>query len=363
MINAIYNELIINLIFTYISAMVLVTGATGFVGAHLLYELIAQGENVRALYRTKTRKSAVKALFRHRAARDASVEADNLFLKINWYQADITDLPSISKAFDSVEYVYHCAAMLSFNPTDFKKMHKINVEGTANMVNLSIDAGIKKFCHVSSIAALGKTENQIPITEDTHWTPARDNSGYSITKFASEMEVWRSTQEGLKAIVVNPAIIIGAGFYDRGSGTFFKLIDHGMHYTTAGASAFVDVRDVVRAMTLLMKSDTINQRFILAGQNMTFDDFYRVIARALNTKAPAPMVRVWQINLAWQMDYVANLLFGKKRKLFRTTANAAMNSYTYDNSKFMESFDFKFTALEDTITWAAQHYKDPNNRY
>ncbi len=341
--------------------MILVTGATGFLGAHLLYDLIAQGENVRALYRTEESKKAVEALFKYKSSTNAFVKAD-LFTKIRWQQADITDVTALSEAFVGITHVYHCAAVVSFDPSHFKKMQKVNVEGTANMVNLSLSHGVKKFCHVSSVASLGKTENGRPTTEETQWAPAKDKSAYSITKFASEMEVWRGTQEGLTAVIVNPSIIIGEGFYNTGSGLFFKEIEHGMRFTVPGANSFTDVLDVARAMILLMKSDVAGQRFILAGTNTAFDTFFGMIARDIHTSPPAKMAKSWQLNLGWRLDYATHLVFGTKRTLFRATAKASITHVEYDASKITEELDFKFIPLEDTLKRTVEHYKSQTNR-
>ena len=336
--------------------MILITGATGFLGAHLLYDLIAQGENVRALYRTEESKNAVKELFEHKATGNVFAEADTPFSRINWFQADILDIPALTEAFDEVTEVYHCAAMVLFNGAHFKKMQKVNVEGTANMVNLSLSLGVKKFCHVSSVAALGKTGGVSPITEETHWTPSKEKSVYSITKFVSEMEVWRGTQEGLDVVIVNPSIIIGEGLNNAGSKRFFREIDRGMNYSVPGTNAFVDVIDVTRAMILLMKSKVVNERFILAGENSSFDAFFAIIAQNLHVDPPSKIAKPWQLKLAWRLDYTAHLLFGKKRKLFRTTADAAMGTTSYDDSKFRDRFGFKFTSLEKTIARTTAHY-------
>lgn len=354
--------------FPYLRRMILVTGGTGFLGAHLLYNLIAQGENVRALYRTEESKNSVRDLFAYKSKTvtlsenafapclPTGREAKSLFLKINWHQADILDIPALTEAFTDINKVYHCAAMVSFDPKDLKKMRKINVEGTANMANLSLSQGVRKFCYVSSISALGKTENLKPITEEAHWTPSKDKSVYGITKFASEMEVWRGTQEGLDVVIVNPAIIIGEWAYDAGSGALFSEVDSGMRYTVPGAGSFVDVEDVVKAMTMLMKSDFTNERFILAGQNIRFQDFTSMVASELKVKPSSKVAKPWQLKVAWRLDYLANLIFGKKRKLFRATAEGAMGTVIYDSTKLKNALSFEFTPFEKTIARIAKHY-------
>jgi nucleoside-diphosphate-sugar epimerase len=344
--------------FAYLSAMILVTGGTGLVGAHLLWQLIASGEKVRATYRSEQSKVAVEELFRYKAKNENEVlQAQSFFQKIEWVQADINDIPALEAAFDQVAYVYHSAALVSFDPALFNKIQHINKEGTANMVNLSLKYGITKFCHVSSIGALGTTQNNAPITESTFWTPSRENSVYGISKFASETEVWRGTQEGLNAVIVNPAIIVGEGFYDSGSGSFFSHINKGARYNVPGTTAFVDVLDVVDAMVKLMKSDIHSERFILVGENTSYARFFKLIAENIQAKIPSKTLQSWQMAIAWRADYLWSLIAGKPRKLFRTTAQSAFSDKTFDNKKLRKALDFKYRPLEETIKRVGLHYR------
>lgn len=344
--------------FAYLSAMILVTGGTGLVGAHLLWHLIARDEKVRATYRSEQSKIAVEELFKYKAKNEINViQALGFFLKIEWVQADINDIPALEAAFDQIEYVYHSAALVSFDPAIFNKIQHINKEGTANIVNLSLKYGIKKFCHVSSVGALGTTENNSPITESTFWTPNRENSVYGISKFASETEVWRGMQEGLNAVIVNPAIIVGEGFYDSGSGSFFSHIDKGSRYNVPGTTAFVDVLDVVDAMVKLMESDINAERFILVGENASYVRFFKLIAESIQAKIPSETLKYWQMGIAWRADYLWSLIAGKPRKLFRSTAQAAFGNGTFDNKKLKKALGFKYRPLEETIARVGTHYR------
>ncbi len=331
--------------------MVLVTGGTGLVGSHLLYTLIAQGEkNIRATYRTPESINAVADLFSWKNEQASRTPAP--FEVIEWIEADVTDIPALSEAFQGVDYVYHCAALISFNPKRFNRLQKINVEGTANMINLSLEFGVKKFAYVSSVAALGDAKGDV--TEETHWEATKDNSVYSISKFASELEVWRGTQEGLDAVVVNPGVILGEGFYKSGSGVFFRQVKKGFKYVVPGGSGFVDVQDVVRALVLLMQSEIKNERYILVGYNLKFESLFQQIANALKVQAPKRMLKKWQLELAWRLDWFAGL-FGKKRKLFSTTARSAYTVSTYNSSKIREELNFEFTPLDETLERVANH--------
>ncbi|WP_028376833.1 NAD-dependent epimerase/dehydratase family protein [Leeuwenhoekiella sp. MAR_2009_132] len=333
--------------------MILVTGGTGLVGSHLMYELIAQGETkLRATYRTIESIEPVRDLFKWKA-KENTKQAALLFKHIEWVEADVTDIPALTEAFDDITFVYHCAALISFNPRDFERLQKINVEGTANVINLCIKNKVTKVCYVSSVAALGNSKGAI--TEETHWEANKENSVYSISKFASEMQVWRGTQEGLDVVIVNPGIILGEGFYKQGSGVFFKKIKKGLDYMVPGSSGFVDVLDVVNAMILLMRSKQVNERYILVGHNLGFKQVFEQIAIALQVALPTKKVKNWQLELAWRLDWVASL-FGKKRRLFRTTARSAYTQVIYDTTKIKNQLAFKYTPLEETINRIANHF-------
>ena len=224
--------------------MILVTGGTGLVGSHLLYKLLKTNNKIRAIYRREHKLALVKKVFSYYSADDES-----LFEQIEWVEADITDIPALQRAFQDIDYVYHCAAFVSFEPDKYHVLRKINIEGTANVVNFCLSHQVKKLCYVSSIAAIGHQQNpQQLITEDTNWNQDADNSVYAITKYGAEIEVWRGSQEGIDAVIINPGIIIGPGFWNSGgSSSLIKKIYKGMPYYTHGVTAYVDVDDVVRA--------------------------------------------------------------------------------------------------------------------
>ena len=336
-------------------AMILVTGGTGLVGSHLLWQLVAQGENkILAIYRTEAKIKAVEALFQWKNEREETAEFTADFSQIEWLQADVTDIPALTEAFTGITRVYHCAALVSFNPKRFDELQKNNVEGTANIINLCLKHQVEKCCYVSSVAALGDSVKAI--NEETHWEANKENSVYSISKFASEMEVWRGTQEGLDVVIVNPGVILGEGFYDSGSGTMFKQIVNGLKFTVPGATGFVDVIDVVRVMIALMQSDVCNERFILVGHNLAFETVLKKTATALGVKAPSKMLKKWQLDLAWKIDWFLNLL-GKRRQLTKSTAKSAYTKTVYEAEKLKTPFpEFEYTPIETTLSRVAKHF-------
>ncbi len=324
--------------------MILVTGASGLAGSHLVYHLALQGNKVRALYRSPKKLDEVKKVFAY-----YTPQYEDLFNQIEWFQADITKIPELTKAFKDVNYVYHVAAYISFHPKHFQKLQKINVEGTANVVNLSLSHSVKKLCYVSSIATLGTTVNGTLITEKTEYNPEASNSVYAITKHLAEMEVWRGTQEGLDAVIVHPGVILGVGHYHSASGSIIKSVYKGVPFYTSGGVGVVDVRDVVKAMIALMNSNVINDHFILVGHNVLYKDLLTQLALGLKKEPPGKAISKTKLLFLSQLDWLSNKLFNTKRRLLKATVNSLFETSFYDATKIKKVLNFSFTPLETTI--------------
>jgi dihydroflavonol-4-reductase len=323
--------------------MILVTGGTGLVGSHLLLHLIENGENVRAIYRKLVTIEKTKSLF-------SLFDKASLFEKIDWIQADIIDIPSLEIAFESVEYVYHCAALISFDPKDEAILRKTNIEGTANIVNFCIAKKVKKICFVSSIAALGDlTANEKLITEKTEWNPEKPHSDYAISKYGAEMEIWRGQQEGLNSIIVNPGVILGPRIWEQGSGIIFKKIEKEFPFYTKGTTGFIAVTDVVRIAVKLMKSELKNERFTLISQNIVFQDLFNSIADALKVKRPFIYVNPLWTSFLGRMDWFVSTVFRTKRKLDRATAIASHSENLYSNDKITRTLETDFLDIHQYI--------------
>ena len=307
--------------------MILVTGATGLVGAHLLCQLVKNGENVRALYREKASIELVKKVFLLREVNLVLLE------KVQWHQADITDIPALAPAFEGIEKVYHCAAFISFSNSHFSILKKVNIEGTANMVNLSLMHGVKKFCHVSSVATLGNPKNGKQIDEDCHWNPDDDNNVYAITKYGAEMEVWRAAQEGLPVVVVNPSVIIGPSFFESGSGVIFKLIENGLSYYPSGGVGIIHIDKVVDYIIKLMDTPIAGERFILSDENMLYKDLLESVALQTSKKPPTKKVGKTALAFLWRLDAFITFITGKKRWLNREMARTLVSHNYYSNAK------------------------------
>lgn len=329
--------------YSYFRSMILVTGGTGLVGAHLLLHLIENGEKVRAIYRNTASVEKTKNLF------DLYKKLD-LFKAIEWMQADITDIPDLEHAFEGIDQVYHCAALISFDPKDEELIRKINIEGTANIVNFCLSYDIKKLCYISSIAALGDlAAHETIITEETEWNPEKPHSDYAISKYGAEMEIWRGQQEGLKVLIVNPGVILGPGFQEQGSGLLFKKVAQGLSFYTLGTTGFIAVRDVVSISYQLMSSAICNERFTLIAENLIFRDVLNSIADALNVKKPKLHATPFLMEMVWRLDWISATFFMQKRQFTKATAKASYSKNDYSNLKIKDLLNIEFTPIDSYI--------------
>ncbi|AOW21032.1 SDR family oxidoreductase [Urechidicola croceus] len=333
--------------------MILVTGGTGLVGAHLLVELTKQHDKVRAIHRKNSNLDAVKKVFSYYFD-----EIDSFYSKIEWLEADITQTPSLERAFVGVTYVYHCAALISFASKDYQKMRKINIEGTANIVNFSIVNYVKKLCFVSSIATLDKSFSNKIIDENSDFNIEKSNYGYAITKYGAEMEVWRGTQEDLDVVIVNPGIILGSGFWNNGSGKFFSKINKGLKYYTEGITGYVGVKDLVKSMLKLMNSDIKNERFVLISENKSYEEVFNHISDQFDKKKPSVKVSKLMSEIIWRISKVPSFIFGIEPILTKHSAKSIHNKYYFSNEKIKKAIGIKFEPLSETIKDVCRDFKN-----
>lgn len=317
--------------------MILVTGGTGQIGSRLLLNLTKNKEyKVRAIYRNTQSLEKIRQLFVKHSDSSAAQ-----FDTIEWIQADLSNIPALEKAFEGVTFVFHCAGLISFQPQDFDKLIEVNVQGTANIVNLSIDFGVKKLCYVSSVATLS-TLPHTPIDEENDWNNEDNNTDYAISKHGAEMEVWRGSQEGLSVVIVNPSVVLGGDFADRGSGLLYKKVADGLRYYPAGATGFVGVDDVVRAMVQLQFSEVEGERFVLNAENLTYKAVLERIAKQLGVKAPTKRVSHQMLRFLARLDRVLSFLHLKKRTLTLASADALGTVTTYNGEKIKKYIDFNY---------------------
>ncbi|PID68074.1 MAG: NAD-dependent epimerase [Flavobacteriia bacterium] len=323
---------------------ILVTGGTGLVGAHLLAYLIQQGTPVRAIYRKTSDFSEVKQVFGY-----YTDETDRMFNVIEWVETDLLDIPGLKRAFEGISQVYHCAAMVSFDDRHFDAMRRVNSEGTANMVNLALAEKIDKFCYVSSVATLDNQVKEGVITEQNIWNPANNKFDYAITKYGGEMEVWRGTQEGLNAVIVNPGVILGSGFWHKNTGKIFTRVANGFKYYTNGITGYVGVWDVVRVMTQLMSSEISNQRFVLVSENLSYRELLSGIAKAMHQSEPSHALTPLMGKLLWMLDTVSAVVLRRPKTFTKRMAQTVHEQTFYDSGKIKKELLFTFEPMEAVI--------------
>lgn len=321
--------------------MILVTGATGFLGSELILQLNGQGKKVRAL---KRENSVIPTLLKDNAL-------------IEWVVADINDISDLEDAFEGIRQVFHCAAMVSFNPADKAQLLKINIEGTSNIANLCVSNNVRML-HVSSVAALGEPKKGMPlITEKDYWEYDSKVHSYAISKYEGEMEVWRSIAEGLDAVIVNPSVIIGKNAGFEGSGAIFKLVKEGLSFYTRGATGIVDVQDVAKSMILLMDSEISGERFTISAENYHYKQFFAEIAQGFGVKAPSKEAKPWMLGIAWRAAKIASLFTGKAATLTSDAARSSLNISLYSNDKIKKDTGITFKPLHQSIQEACAGLK------
>ncbi|WP_316822188.1 NAD-dependent epimerase/dehydratase family protein [Pedobacter gandavensis] len=320
--------------------MILVTGATGFLGAELIHQLTGQGIKLRAI---KREHSVVPVLLK-----------DNTL--ISWVIADLNDFSALEDAFEGITQVYHCAAMVSFDPKDKAKLLKVNIEGTSNVVNLCVEHQAR-LLHVSSVAALGNAKKGALITEKDFWEYDSKAHSYAISKYEGEMEVWRGIAEGLEAVIVNPSVIIGGAAGFEGSGAIFKLVRDGLSYYTKGATGLVDVQDVAKSMIALMNTNISEERFTISAENYNYQRFFAEIAKGFGVKAPSKEAKPWMLGIAWRAAKLASLFTGKPAALTSDAARSSLNESLYSNKKIIDTIGITFKPLNQSVAETCQALK------
>ncbi|MCK0134280.1 NAD-dependent epimerase/dehydratase family protein [Arenibacter sp. S6351L] len=334
--------------------MILVTGGTGLVGAHLLLHLLQSGATVKAIHREKSNLKEVEKVFGY-----YTDQSHQLFQKINWVKADLNDLPALEIAFENVTHVYHCAALISFNPNDYDLLRTVNYEGTKNIVNLCIAKGVKKLCYTSSIGAIGRTVGNQEATEETDWTTQQSNV-YAMTKMDAELEVWRGAQENVPAVIVNPGVILGPGFWETGTGILFKTAYKARKYYPPGGTGFVTVNDVVKVMTQLMQSSITNEKYILVAENLTYKEILEMITKAFGKPGPGKAIKFWQLEVFRRLDWLRNIFWNSGRKLTKNSIQSLRKNQLFSSDKIQNQLGHSFEALDGAIELSCKKFMEEN---
>jgi len=322
----------------------MVTGGTGLVGSHLLFSLASSGEKPKAIYRKTSNLDFVRRIFGY-----YSENAEDLFKKIEWIEADILAEDDIIRAVKGCSQVYHCAAIVSFDSSRNDEVIRNNTSGTTNIVRSCLGSGDIKLCHVSSTAALGASDGGVMVNEDNIWDDTSIRSSYALSKHLSEEVVWNGIRQGLKAVIVNPSVILGPGDWSKGSSSLISAVDRGMLFYTNGVTGYVDIRDVVTSMMTLMNSPVSGERFIVSSENLSYYDLFRMISNNLVTGRPfIPMPKA-MLYPALVFLKILSLISGKRSAVTSGILNAAFSKVSFDNSRIIRTTGIKFRPVNESL--------------
>jgi dihydroflavonol-4-reductase len=317
---------------------VLVTGATGFVGAWLVRRLTEQGETVHVLHRKSSNLEDLDGL--------------NFVSKIG----DVTDADSVSKACLDVDTVFHLAGVVGYSKTARPLMDQVNVGGTRNVVE-AIKTGRKpKLIYMSSVVAVGASFDGKPLNEESPFNLSRLNLGYFETKKAAEDLVREASRKGqIEAVCLNPSTIYGAADAKKGSRkTQLKVAQGRFPFYTSGGVSIVSVHDVIQAVLAAREKGRNGERYILSGENLTIKDVFTRIALLAGAKPPG----IYLPNLAVKAigkigDMLENM--GRKGPLNSENAWTALLYHWFDNSKARAELNFNprpaQDALKESVDW------------
>lgn len=331
----------------------MVTGGTGFLGSHLLNDLVRKHEKVVALKRPSSSMEEVKRVFSYYTG-----EVDELFRRIDWVDADLMNQADVEGAMTGVDRVFHCAGKVSFQPRDRQQMIRFNMQSAAIVVNACQETGVKKLLHVSSSSAIGRAPEGSPADESMIWTHTKSTTGYAQSKFNAEMEVWRGIEEGLNAVIVNPTIILGPGFWNRGSSSMFTRVARGLKYTSPGVTGYVGVNDVVTAMMRLMDSDISGERFIISEGDYSYREIFEMIGTALGVRRNLKTVSPSLMRTLVRLDALAGF-FTRRRHITSEHIRAAFGEVHFSNEKIRKAVGMEFTPVEQVIREVAGLYRLP----
>ena len=321
--------------------MILVTGGTGFLGAYIIKELVGKGFAVRAIRRSKKLPSFIPPHF---------------FSTVDWVEGDVLDVVSLQDAMEGADAVIHSAAIISFSTEDKEEMYRVNIEGTANVVNMALEKNVNRFVHISSVAALGRTSQADQVNEEKKWQDSKVNTHYAISKHLSELEVWRGIAEGLNAVIINPSTVIGFGDWNTSSTRLFKNIYNEFPWYTAGINGFVDVEDVAAATVALLLSDVTAEGYIVSSENWPFQQLFNTIADNFGKRRPFRRATPFLAQIAWRLEKI-KALWGQAPLLTKESARVAHSKTYFNNTKILHALPgFSFTPLEKSIQKACKNY-------
>ena len=323
--------------------MIFITGATGLLGTEITKSLIVKGESIKVLHRSNIS------------------ELKSFGSKITLVEGDLSDTALLQKELEDIDTVIHCAALVSFDKKDRKKLDTYNVQGTKNLVDAATQSSVRKFIHISSVAALGRTKKQTIISESQKWLSSKFNSNYAVSKYLAELEVWRGFEEGLDGFILNPSVVLGKGNWNNSSSTLFKLIYKQRKYFPQGHLNYVDLKDLRDILVSLMESKINHERFIVNGGSVSYETFFKKVSLEFGFAGHRKVINKFWLKTVKTFCDINFLFSGKPRALTKETLRSLSNTSTYDNSKIKKLLTFEFRTLDKTLKDVIPFYIKVNN--
>ncbi len=319
---------------------VFVTGATGFVGANLVRELLKDGAAVRALVRPGTPRTTIEGL---------DVEA---------VPGDLQDRDSLRHALRGCQVLYHVAARYSLSSKDATEMHRSNVEGTRNILEVAREVAVERVVYTSTVGALGIPKNGLSGTEDTPVTLAEMVGPYKQSKFLAEREAERIGNQGLPVVIVNPSAPVGP--WDvKPTPTGRMIVDYLKRqmfgYIHTGLN-LVHVRDVARGHILAAQKGRVGEKYILGNQNLTLREIFTMLEQISGVPAPR-----WRI--PYPVAFVAACASELSARLSRQEARVPLTGVRmarkimfFDPSKAIRELQLPQTPVQEALREAVEWY-------
>ncbi|MDZ7660360.1 SDR family oxidoreductase [Fodinibius sp.] len=307
-----------------------VTGGTGFIGINLVKQLVDQGWDVTALHRSTSDVSTLKQL------------------PVNLAEGSITDLPSLQKAMpEDTDVVFHLAGDTNMWSQNNERQTDINVTGTKNMVQASIEKNIDTFIHTSSVSAWGKVKGSI-----SEETPQQGNDSwvnYERTKWLSEREALKARDHDVKVVIMNPAMVVGPHDANNWGRLFFVLRDDDLPGVTRGNMSVAHVKEVAKAHISAVEQGEDGERYILGGQNCTFAEFVSTIAEVSGLSAQPKIIPAPILKLVAYLQAGTSYFTGNEPDLTPELAKLMTRNVVYSSDKAKRELGYSIPAVKKSV--------------
>lgn len=319
----------------------LVTGATGFIGANLVRELLKQGYQVRALVRKESSPRNI----------------DGLQIEIAY--GDLRDKVSLDTALDGCDVLFHVAAAYAFWTPDPGVVYETNVLGTENLLTAALARGIRRVVYTSTESTVGASQNGCLATEALAASPCQLAGHYKKSKLEAEQLALKMCRDGLPLVVVNPTAPIGA-FDVKPTPTGQLIVDFLNRrmpaYVNTGLN-LVDVEDVARGHILAMEKGRPGERYIMGNKNLTLKEILAVLERITGIKAPRIRIPIWlALTAGYGDEFVTGRILGKQPRILVAAVKTSRKFRHFDCSKAINELGLPQTPVEDAFEKAVRWF-------